>query len=151
MLAVGYLCRSKFTNSVCLVNSSRQQSCVTHWPCVQMPMYVALKFGSEDVWSPTAWNQCVSETFFERKHGANVSLSQAKVPREVTYVYHEVSYELVQIDFRCFFFPVISYFKSYCLSLCMCVGLEAPLKWCFLKLWIIMLVSVNIISSSPAY
>ncbi|KAH9704183.1 hypothetical protein KPL70_011358 [Citrus sinensis] len=27
MLAVGYLCRSKFTNSVCLVNSSRRQSC----------------------------------------------------------------------------------------------------------------------------
>ena len=43
MLALGYLCRSKFTNSVCLVNSNRQHSCVTHWPCVQMPMYVALK------------------------------------------------------------------------------------------------------------
>ncbi|KAH9704146.1 hypothetical protein KPL70_011344 [Citrus sinensis] len=27
MLALGYLCRSKFTNSVCLVNSSRRQSC----------------------------------------------------------------------------------------------------------------------------
>ena len=90
----------------------------------------------------------MSETFFERKHGENVSLSQAKFPREVTYVYHEVSHELVQIDLWCFFFPVISYVKSYWLCLCMCVGLEAPLKWFFLKLWIIMLIRYHLSLSS---
>ena len=61
-------------------------------------MYVALKIWAMRTCDPPqpGINVCLKP--FLNENTENVSLSQAKFPREVTYVYHEVSHELVQID-----------------------------------------------------
>lgn len=119
------------------------------WPCVQMPMYLVLKFGQ---WGHVILHNleslCVSKLDKYRNFFlAKVSLLQARV---ITFANHQQLLELLEIDFWWFFFPVISYFKSYCLHLCICVGWRLHLNGVFSN-YELMLVSVNIISSRPCY